>query len=59
MSDKKREKHKCPRLPDNLSKVTPQGWHGESVDQAKQMWYAWVRIVSRQTPMPRNTNGPR
>lgn len=57
--DKKKEKHKCPKLPEGLSKITPAGWQGESVDKAQASWYAWLRIVQRLQPLPRNTNGPR
>lgn len=59
MADTKKEKHKCPKLPEGLGKVTPAGWQGESFEDAKRMWFAWLRILEKQRPQPRNTNGPR
>jgi hypothetical protein len=59
MSDNKKQKHLCPKLPEGLDKVTPQGWSGESAETARRMWFAWLRIVDKQRPLARNTNGPR
>ena len=59
MAKEKKSKHKCPKLPEELDKVTPQGWNGESVEVARAMWYAWLRLVAKQRPLPRNTTGER
>ena len=56
MADNKKQKHRCPALPEGLSKITPEGWNGEDVDKAKAMWFAWLRIVSRQQPLARKTH---
>jgi len=56
MSDKKKHKHRCPALPEGLAKVTPAGWNGESADEAKRMWYAWLRIIQMQRPNQRKVN---
>lgn len=56
MATGKKEKHRCPALPEGLEKVTPQGWNGESAEQAKKLWYAWLRIVQKQQPMKRRTH---
>jgi len=55
MAKNKKEKHKCPALPEGLGKVTPDGWNGQDAATAKAMWFAWLRILNRQKPQPRKT----
>lgn len=55
MANSKKEKHKCPPLPEGLGRITPAGWNGESPAQAKAMWYAWLRVLNNVRPLPRKT----
>lgn len=55
MAEKKKEKHRCPALPEGLGKVTPQAWNGEDSAKAKAMWFAWLRIIAAQRPLSRKT----
>jgi hypothetical protein len=56
MADKKKLKHRCPALPEELGKVTPEGWNGEDAAKAKSMWFAWLRTLERQRPLARRTH---
>lgn len=56
MADSKKQKHRCPELPSELKKITPEAWNGEDAAKARAMWFAWLRIVAMQRPLPRKTS---
>ena len=56
MANSKKEKHRCPALPEGLGKITPAAWNGEDAAKAKAMWFAWLRIVAAQRPLARKTH---
>lgn len=56
MADSKKLKHRCPELPDELKRITPDAWNGEDAAKARAMWFAWLRVVAMQRPLPRKTH---
>ena len=56
MADSKKQKHRCPALPEELKRITPDAWNGEDAAKAKAMWFAWLRLLNNQRPLPRKTH---
>lgn len=56
MAENKRQKHKCPPIPEGFDRqFTGPSWQGEPQGSAQRAWAAHLRKVQRLVPMPRTT----